>query len=83
MTDGGITPLYGSGEGYPLRRRMSDGIGQSAVALEERGHRPTGAVWVVLDDAGNYHTSWDASVSALPARALVGMAITALMKVGS
>lgn len=83
MTEGNITPLYGSCEGYPLRRRLSDGIGQSAVTLEERGCPATGAVWVVMDDIGNYHASWDASLSALPARALVGMALTALMKVGS
>jgi hypothetical protein len=36
-----------------------------------------------MDDSGNYHASWDATMSALPARALVGMALTALMKVGS
>jgi hypothetical protein len=83
MTKGNVTPLYGSSEGYPLRRRLSDGIGQSTVTLEERGVAATGAVWVVMDDTGNYHASWDASLSALPARALVGMALTALMKVGS
>lgn len=78
-----VVALDGTVSGYDLRRRLADGVGQSATDMEVRGNMPTGAVWVVMDDLGNYRTSWDASQSALPARALVGIAMTALTKVGN
>jgi hypothetical protein len=74
-----VIPLNGIAGPSPAARQIAESVANTVRMFEDVGDAPTGAVWVIFDDEGAYRVGWDSNNSKLPATALNGLAIRALL----
>lgn len=76
-----VTPIRPDLAPSPVSTQLTESMAQTLKTFEAEGVNgpPTGAVWVVFDNAGGYRVGWDTNNCALPSTAVVGMAMAALM----
>jgi hypothetical protein len=75
-----ITSLYGTAEGVPVRRLLTDAVAQSSEVFEvANGTPPTAVVYVLMDDAGTFRVGWETNSSSLPGAAALGIAVRGLL----
>lgn len=80
MTATNVTPLRGDVAGLNSKSAMVDDFARCIENFQEQSPA-TGGVWVIFDDEGGWRTGWTSEASALPATAILGMAVRALTSV--
>lgn len=75
-----VTSLFGTAEGVSVRAQLVQTVAASAEIFESDGCQPTGIVYVLFDDEGNYREGWHSFGDKFPASACIGMAIRALTR---
>lgn len=81
MSENNVTPLRGSVASQGFRQHMVESLGKSINDFEQNGAQATAALWVIVDDKGEFRIGWDSRHSNLPASALVGISLGAMLQI--
>jgi hypothetical protein len=79
MTDNVVLAFGATDARNDIRVRMIKSFTENLDALITDGFEPTAFVSVVFNDASQSRTGWSSSNSTLPANAVLGIAVSALI----